>query len=82
MSKKHLKLPPALSFSGALSATLQKALQKSGSRYAFPEHTRPLGGINSLNSNPFRSIVGHSFVKSSTFVLNQKGKVWQEQSLT
>lgn len=41
MSKYHLKSPPALYFSGALSATLQNYLQESLVVCAFPEHTRP-----------------------------------------
>ena len=59
MSKNHLKSPPALSFSGALSATLQDHLQKSCVECAFPEHARPLPRVNILTDNLFRTIVGH-----------------------
>lgn len=82
MSKKHLKMSTVLSFSGTLSATLQKLLHYAIILYVFPEHCRPFGKGKSLNTNAFRSIVGHLYVKSSIFALNQTGKVvWQEQSL-
>jgi len=38
MSKNHLKSPPALSFSGAMSASQQNCLLKNESEYVFPEH--------------------------------------------
>ena len=83
MSKNHLKSPPALSFSGALSATLQDHLQKSCVECAFPEHARPLPRVNILTGNLFRSIVGQPYVKPPNFAVfkNSKG-IWQEQSLT
>lgn len=46
MSKNHLKSPPVLYFSGALSATLQNYLQESLVVCAFPEHTRPFVKAN------------------------------------
>ena len=83
MSKNHLKSPPALSFSGALSATLQNHLHESGVAHAFPEHARPLPKGNTLTDNLFRTIVGHSHVESPNFAAINKGKgIWQEQSLT
>lgn len=83
MSKNHLKSPPAPSFSGALSATLQNHLQKSCAASAFPEHARPFIKIKALTDNLFRSIVGHPYVESPNFAANNNGKgIWQEQSLT
>ena len=83
MSKNHLKSPPALSFSGALSATLQDHLQKSCVECAFPEHARPLPRANILTDNLFRTIVGHPHVESPNFAAINNGKgIWQEQSLT
>jgi len=83
MSKNHLKSPPALYFSGALSAALQNHLQESLVMCAFPEHTRPFVKANILTDSLFRSIVGHHLVKSPNFVEIKKGKgIWQEQSLT
>ena len=83
MSKNHLKSPPAPSFSGAWSATLQDHLQKSCAECAFPEHCRPLTRANTLTNNLFRSIVGRPHVESPNFVAINNGKgIWQEQSLT
>ena len=83
MSKNHLKSPPAPSFSGALSATLQDHLQKSCVECAFPEHARPFIKVKALTDNLFRIIVGHSHVESPNFAAINKGKgIWQEQSLT
>lgn len=83
MSKNHLKSPPALSFSGALSATLQDHLQKSCAACAFPEHARPFAKVKVLIDNLFRSIVGHLHVESPNFAAFIIGKgIWQEQSLT
>lgn len=83
MSKNHLKSPPVLYFSGALSATLQDHLQKSCAACAFPEHARPLSELNILTDNLFRSIVGHPHVGSPNFASLKIGKgIWQEQSLT
>jgi hypothetical protein len=83
MSKNHLKSPPALYFSGALSATLQELLQKLCTAPAFPEHARPLVKDNTLTGNLFRSIVGQPHVKSPNFAAFKTGKgIWQEQSLT
>ena len=83
MSKNHLKSPPAPSFSGALSATLQDHLQKSSVAHAFPEHARPLPELNILTDNLFRTIVGHLHVESPNFAAINNGRgIWQEQSLT
>jgi len=83
MSKNHPNLPPALSFSGALSATLPKVRQNQTRGYAFPEHTRPFLKSTGLSINLFRSIVGQSQVESPNFAAYKSGKeLWQEQSLT
>ena len=83
MSKNHLKSPPVLNFSGALSATLQNCLQKPCAACAFPEHARPLPKGNTLTDNLFRTIVGHPHVESPNFAAINNGKgIWQEQSLT
>lgn len=83
MSKNHLKSPPVLYFSGALSATLQELLQKSCTARAFPEHARPIAKVNTLTDNLFRSIVGQPHVESPNFAAINNGKgIWQEQSLT
>ena len=82
MSKNHLKMPPALLFSGALSATRHKLSSGTPVRHAFPEYCRPFTKVNLLAANLFRSIVGHVNVESPTFALYNKGKErWQEQSL-
>ena len=83
MSKNHLKSPPAPSFSGALSATLQEPLQKPCASCAFPEHCRPIKKVKTLTDNLFRTIVGHPHVESPNFAAINNGKgIWQEQSLT
>lgn len=83
MSKNHLKSPPSLYFSGALSATLQNRLLESLVACAFPEHARPFIKVNILKDNLFRSIIGHHLVKSPNFAEIKNGKgIWQEQSLT
>ncbi len=83
MSKNHLKTPPELQFSGALSASQQKVWRQSAITHLFPEHCRPLIEYIRLRDNPFRTIVGHLYVGSPNFASNKTGKViWQEQSLT
>lgn len=83
MSKNHLKLQPALYFSGAMSATLQNLMQESPSPSAFSEQTRPIIKLKQLADSLFRSIVGHTDVESPNFASNNTGKaIWQEQSLT
>ena len=78
MSKNHLKTPPELLFSGALSASQQKGWRQSAITHLFPEHCRPLLESIRLRANPFRTIVGHQYVESPIFASNKTGKViWQ-----
>ena len=67
MSKNHLKTPPELHFSGALSASLQEGWCQSAIAHLFPEHCRPLIESIRLRDNPFRTIVGHLYVESPNF---------------
>ena len=74
MSTKSKKAPVGLSFSGALSATIRFLPEDGIPDTSIPEQCRPLLKSNRLFVNLFRSIVGHSIVKSHTFALEITGK--------
>lgn len=74
MSKKCKKTAAGLSFSGALSATIQFLPEDGISDTSIPEYSRPLSKSDRLYVNLFRSIVGHTFVESHTFAMGITGK--------
>ena len=61
MSKKCKKAAVGLSFSGALSATIQFLPEDGISDTSIPEYSRPLSKSDRLYVNLFRSIVGWRF---------------------
>lgn len=71
-------------FSGVLSASSKKTVQVCSQGGCFPEHCRPVWEDKESIFNSFRSIVGHSFSKSSIFVFSRRKNVkskniWLEQ---
>ena len=81
MRTNHLKSPPALYFSGALSATPVGVHQKCRSASLNPDYCRPLLNLKALMLSLVRSIVGHPCYKSHNFAAMEQlniAELWQE----